>query len=88
MLLPMLLLSVLNCNQCHADRTSADDHPVGIVYDASRPNLKRPAPRELLVDGKVECTSCHVTHEEESAVSHRLRAENMTALCNSCHVVR
>lgn len=86
-MLPTLLLAVLTCNQCHADRTTAGDHPVGVVYDTARADLKRPAPRDLLVDGKVECTSCHVPHEEESAFPHRLRSETTTALCNSCHVV-
>jgi len=88
MLIPTLLLAILTCNQCHDDHASESDHPVGVIYDASRASLKKPAPRELLVDGRVECTSCHVPHEEENAVSHRLRAENVTALCNSCHVVR
>jgi predicted CXXCH cytochrome family protein len=88
MLLPTLLLAVLTCNPCHDDHSATGNHPVGVTYDSSRADLKRPAPRELLIDGRVECASCHVPHEEESAAAHRLRAESTTALCMSCHVVR
>ena len=84
----LLLLAILACHQCHDDHLTTGNHPVGIVYDTSRADLKQPAPRQLLVDGRVECTSCHVTHEDESAVRFRLRAENATALCISCHVLR
>ena len=88
MISALLLAAIFTCNQCHEEHAAAGNHPVGVVYDSARSNLKRPAPRELLVDGRVECTSCHVTHEEASAYSRRLRAESTTALCVSCHDVR
>jgi len=87
-IIPTLLFAILTCGQCHDDHSASGNHPVGVSYDGARAELKRPAPRELLVDGRVECTSCHVPHEEESAAAHRLRAESVTALCNNCHVVR
>lgn len=87
-IIPTLLLAILTCNSCHEDHVAYGDHPVGIAYDVTRADLRKPAPRELLIDGRVECTSCHVTHEEESVVRFRLRAENATTLCVSCHVLR
>ena len=49
-------------------------HPVGVVYDdhdagaqmvpSNQPNHYGTLPSELLVDGKVECTSCHNQHTQ------------------------
>src|SRR5437870_4323426 len=34
----------------------------------------KPAAKALLVDGKVECTTCHVTHDEPAELRYCLRA--------------
>jgi hypothetical protein len=42
----------------------------------------------LLVEGRVECMTCHYTHEETTASSFRLRIPEgaaQVALCTSCH---
>lgn len=41
---------------------------------------------DLLVDGRVECTTCHYTHQEVTDNRFRLKvAGNTTPLCIACH---
>jgi predicted CXXCH cytochrome family protein len=42
---------------------------------------------DMLVSGRVECTSCHVPHETETGRRYRLRAE-ILPLCRSCHILQ
>ena len=75
------------CFTCHPD-TARDSHPVGIVYRSSEMVLPATkVPKDLLVDGRVECESCHFTHAEETANPFRLRRADETKLCESCHDV-
>jgi predicted CXXCH cytochrome family protein len=72
-------------------------HRYGIDYVASRRNRRHLSPasspsgfggtiaEDLLVDGRVECVSCHVMHEVETAAPFRLRSENPVDLCSACH---
>jgi len=47
--------------------------------------MRKPV-KALLVNGRVECVSCHMTHEEATELRFRLRmTEN--DLCLSCHAV-
>ena len=78
------------CDSCHQD-AARDSHPVGIDYAAARlanPIRYRPATAvaSLLVDGRIDCTSCHVSHDGETDRRYRLRMDE-NALCRSCHVV-
>ena len=78
------------CDSCH-DPEHRDTHPVAIDYATARrgnPSRLKPANAvaSLLVDGRVECTSCHVSHETENDRRYRLRMDE-NALCLSCHVV-
>ena len=41
---------------------------------------------DMLVNGKVECSSCHIPHETETTVRYRLRAQ-ILPLCKSCHIL-
>lgn len=42
--------------------------------------------QDMLVDGKVECTSCHVSHDQFSDQPHRLRNNpTQNELCRACH---
>lgn len=95
--------STETCYSCHSD-TQRDSHPVGTLYDQARitgssdlvPSTS-PSPfgstvaKDLLVEGRVECVSCHFTHAEETSVRYRLRIPDnapqrgYTALCVSCH---
>ena len=76
-------------------------HKVNVVYDRARAGstaaLKPSSSMTpfggsiadaLLIDGRVECTTCHYTHDELTGSSFRLRVPEgatMTALCTSCH---
>jgi predicted CXXCH cytochrome family protein len=78
------------CDSCH-DPENRDTHPVAIDYARARlSNLSRLRPTtavaSLLVDGRVECISCHASHETENDQRYRLRMDE-NALCLSCHIV-
>lgn len=75
-------------------------HKVELDYDAvqrfSSAGLRRSSEpsafggtvaETLLVEGRVECASCHYTHEEPTETSFRLRMVNgsYVPLCTSCH---
>lgn len=85
-----------------------DGHPIAVEYNMVRAfaaGKLKPAQspsgfgstiaRDLLVEGRVECVSCHVAHSEETTQPHRLRlpgreqadAEktNPAKLCLACH---
>lgn len=97
------------CVSCHATAANHGNHPTGVSY-AERHGVNRtlrPAAassgfgstiaNDLLVAGRVECSSCHVTHEEETVMPFRLRTRTVLdvgtfdyrseyiALCTSCH---
>ncbi|MGZ4778924.1 MAG: hypothetical protein ACXV5L_06985 [Thermoanaerobaculia bacterium] len=90
--------STETCYSCH-DETRRDSHPVQIAYDAGarrRSAGLRSAstiPSDLLVDGRVECVSCHFVHAEETTTRYRLRIPQTstqpgyTGLCVSCHEI-
>lgn len=79
-------------------------HPLSITYDTSAdPNLKNPATtamglsgviNDVLDAGKVQCSSCHDVHDQESvANTHLLRVAQTVAqggaasgLCLTCHI--
>lgn len=75
-------------------------HKVEVDYDAvqrfSSASLRRSSERTafggtisetLLVEGRVECSSCHYPHEEYTDTQFRLRMVNgsWVQLCTSCH---
>jgi hypothetical protein len=91
------------CYSCHAE-TRRDSHPVGIAYDSVRmtssAGLRRSSTqspfgstiaRDLLVDGRVECVSCHLVHADETMTLYRLRIPEgstrpgYSGLCAGCH---
>jgi len=73
------------CSSCHSAEVH-DSHPVGVTYVMSR--SLRPKPAALLVNGKVECVSCHYGHDEASETKARIRTSTTTTdLCESCHKV-
>jgi predicted CXXCH cytochrome family protein len=86
------------CLTCHTAQ-SVDSHSIGVVYDSvqplSRTHLRRSSSlsglgstvaADLLVDGKVECTSCHEGHDVEAEQRYRLRnGLTQTKLCLACH---
>lgn len=77
-----------------------DSHPVGILYDGlsdsgsrgglrpsmSSSGLGRSIAEDLLVNGRVECTSCHDEHSDHRAGATMLRMSNEgSRLCLTCH---
>ena len=92
MIVPLLLALALGpaeairseeCVSCH--NVGRITHPVAVEYRPRR-GLKE-APRELLVGGRIECTTCHVSHERETSEKFRLRVpwEQQMELCTACH---
>jgi len=71
------------CLSCHGKTSSfdtADHHPVGIDYRRVTPGFKSPAsldPAIGLINGKIECATCHIPYEESN---HRTLAEKRSAL--------
>ncbi|MHC5054712.1 MAG: cytochrome c3 family protein [Planctomycetota bacterium] len=75
------------------------DHPVGFVYDSSLAardgELRDPATAEsglggtiaedMLVDGRMECSSCHDVHGRDGLPSLLLKSNARSALCLTCH---
>jgi predicted CXXCH cytochrome family protein len=75
------------------------DHPVGFVYDSSLAatdgGLRDPAnapsglggtiAEDLLVDGRMECSSCHDVHNRSGQPSLLVKSNARSALCLTCH---
>ena len=97
-LTPLVKVPSDTCIRCH-ENAAPDSHPYSIVYRAKlygESQIRQPAAPsgfgatiadDFLIDGRVECTSCHASHEQEIDSKFRLRlpGENATALCVSCH---
>ncbi len=77
----------------------ADDHPIGFVYDASlaledgglhdpglRPSgLGGTIADDLLVNGRLECTSCHDPHQSSGERPYLRLSTVGSGLCLACH---
>lgn len=68
----------------------SDDHPVAVVYPTNKKGMVPPPPDGRfpngvrLVNGRVECTSCHDPHDP--GIKPFLRTSNAgSALCYTCH---
>ncbi len=91
------------CKNCHSvrdigcyadDTTYKGSHPVGKVYPVadSRFNATPLDPNIILINTKVECSSCHGVHYATSGNANNgtgdgylLRTSNDDNLCESCH---
>ena len=83
------------CKDCHSARnvgnystapaTNKGSHPVGVTYSGTGSVKATPTGGLLAVGGRVECSSCHKTHNAATSDGTMLRAINNAALCNSCH---
>ncbi len=91
------------CKDCHSvrdigcyadDTTYKGSHPVGKVYQGadSRFNATPLDPSIIIINTKVECSSCHGVHYATSGNANNgtgdgylLRASNDDNLCASCH---
>jgi hypothetical protein len=100
-LLPLAQVTSDACINCHAPAT-VDSHvyAIGYVSRSFGESQIRPASMpsgfggtvasDFLVSGRIECSSCHATHQQETDNRFRLRiagGDNPTALCNACHVL-
>lgn len=83
------------CKNCHSVRNimryidnpaNKGSHPVGITYPVAD-TLFFAAPQNsmVLVNSKVECSSCHSVHNASTNDGYILRQTNDDVLCMSCH---
>lgn len=99
-LTPLVPVSTDACYGCHEGATH-DSHPVAADYrETTRGEFRlRPAnmpsgfgstvANDFLIGGKVECTSCHATHEQETDGKYRMRiaGDNNSKMCMACHML-
>lgn len=81
--------------QCYGDNPqNKGSHPVGKIYPASDPRFYSSPqdPNILLINNRVECSSCHSTHYATSGNANNgtgdgflLNAANSDNLCQTCH---
>jgi predicted CXXCH cytochrome family protein len=71
----------------------SDDHPVNFTYDTAlatadgdlRDPATNPTVANMLIGGRMQCSSCHSTHDPTN--SPFLRTSNVgSALCLACHI--
>ena len=72
----------------------SDDHPISMLYPTGGTGMKfntPPSPQEgwgtgdvRLVNGKVECVSCHNVHDP-SIYPFMIKSNDGSALCMTCH---
>ena len=72
------------------DQTFANDHPFGFAPHISAEIVNPPAmdPVHLDKSGKVQCTSCHDPHREDTDPTTRkflVKSNQGSALCLTCH---
>ena len=82
----------ISCHDAQVAKQMGTSHPVAIDYlqaIAADPKRYRPAAvaGDYLIDGKVECASCHIPHEEDTDNPFRLRSRDIVKLCTACHVM-
>jgi predicted CXXCH cytochrome family protein len=77
----------------------SNDHPISITYDAalatSDGGLQNPATAlsglggtiaaNMLVSGKMQCSSCHDVHNSAGVAHLLLKSNSGSALCLTCH---
>lgn len=61
----------------NADSLRAPDAPSGLGNSVAA---------DMLVNGRVECQTCHIPHDIETKNAYRLRAQ-ILPLCSSCHIL-
>ena len=67
--------------------TTRAANPVGLRAPNAPSGLGGTVANDMLLNGRVECTSCHLPHETETTHRYRLRAE-ILPLCKSCHILQ
>jgi len=73
-------------------------HVYGVDYEAARTRRRSLRPsgapsgfgstiaNDLLMNGRVECTTCHTPHEQPNGNAYRLRyGKRFAELCTGCH---
>ena len=99
-LLPLAQVTSDACISCHESAT-VDSHAYGITYvprfngesqirPASMPSgFGGTVASDFLVNGRIECASCHAPHEQETDNKFRMRiaGDNPAPLCTACHVL-
>lgn len=83
------------CKDCHSlrnimrysdNQANKGSHPVNITYPVLDSRFfATPQNSMVLVNAKVECSSCHSVHNAASTDGYLLRQTNNDVLCTSCH---
>ncbi len=84
------------CKNCHSARdigrytddnmNNKGSHPVGLGYPSGNSSYKEtPTGSVQVVDGNIECSSCHQPHYSTTNDGNLLRQTNNDALCTECH---
>lgn len=92
----------LMCKDCHSNRnlgryvdnisTNKGSHPVGLDYVPGG-NYQNPAPTLASnqvgpKNGKIECSSCHSTHNATTTDGTLLRETMTSTVCKDCHTYK
>lgn len=85
------------CKDCHSPRdvgryvdnisSNKGSHPVGLDYTGTGDFEPVPSGGTTIPGGKIECSSCHMTHYATTTDGNLLRQTNDNALCTSCHTL-
>ncbi len=92
--------SVLMSGDARLGTAPGDHHPVSFVYDSALaqkdgdlhdPNtassgLGGTVAEKLLVNGRVECTSCHDVHNRHDFLRYIDTGGGIDGLCSTCHI--
>jgi predicted CXXCH cytochrome family protein len=86
------------CLSCHDGIIAPDvfnlHHFVSLEYDVTKAELRDPDTTkigvsgpisEVLDSGKIQCSSCHDAHDEETIANTKLLRVDKNGLCFSCH---
>ncbi len=87
------------CLSCHNGVVAPDvfnlHHFVSLEYDITKTELRDPEVKkigvsgpisEILDNGKIQCSSCHDAHDEESVAGTKLLRVEKDRICMVCHI--
>lgn len=77
----------------------SNDHPISFTYDATlatadgglhdpsttNSGLGNKIAQDLLISGKMECSSCHDVHNKYNQLKLLVKSNSASALCLTCH---
>jgi predicted CXXCH cytochrome family protein len=86
------------CKDCHSPRNvgiytndntnNKGSHPVGLAYNGADSRFNAAPTSMQIVNGKIECLSCHQMHFANTNDGTLLRANNDANFCTDCHAYK